>query len=186
MSFISFCPVLYLIFFSTLKTKSLFETDSQSKEVNKAEGWCEEMSWREGMWSKCPKRGENWQRGILPHLPGKLLPERQAEPQRTIPWPAPAFWGCRGTWQLRDNVTDLLCPLLCDLWERSSLSVLHWIPGLSAQAPTGMSGYGRCVGCIDQADLHPRNGLRTFWVTLSPPGRKHLDGLLIPTEIWWT
>lgn len=30
------------------------------------------------------------------------------------------------------------------------------------------------------------NRLRIFWVTLSPPGRKHLDRLLIQAEIWWT
>lgn len=31
-----------------------------------------------------------------------------------------------------------------------------------------------------------RNRLRILWVTLSPPGRKHLDRLLIQAEIWWT
>lgn len=124
------------------------------KEVNKAEGCCEEMSQRHGCEVNV-KEEENWQKGILPHFPwgSSSLTGRQ-EPQRTTLWLSPAFWGCRGTWQPRDNVTDLLWPLLCDLWERSSLSLLHWIPGLSAQAPTRMPGYARCGGCIYQADLH--------------------------------
>lgn len=76
MGFIIFCPVLYLnfFFFSHWKQNLSLKLIARVKEVNKAEGWCEEMSWRLGMWNKRQKRGENWQRGILPHFPRKAPP----------------------------------------------------------------------------------------------------------------
>lgn len=110
------------------------------------------------------REGETLQMGALPLCPGKHLVEGQAE-------------------AAQDNTTGLLCPLLCDLCERVHSAPLN--PRALCQAPQSMPGCARWVGDIYQADTSIPGWKQTEILLghFESTGQKHLDGLLILTEI---
>lgn len=182
---------IYIYNFSpphTLKTKSLFEANSQCKRSKQSRGllWGDVTEAR--MWSKCQRRGELAEGHPSSFSLGKLLPDRQAGATEDNALAFPSFLRLQGYLAAKGQ---------CD---RPALTSSVWPLGEEFTLSAPLNPRALCPGSHKNARLcqvwglylpsRPPyldgNGLRIFWVTLSPPGRKHLDGLLIPTEIWWT